>query len=209
MPQKKQARWQKVRPLDEDPVSDEKVFDRVRGLKKPGPRDSTPILLEDELPHDFYFPASLAEVSEAISTIAGSDSASITHVYLRRAKSSEFRSGRVPFAEYVRAEGICLIAVYPWPTHLQTPLTHKPGDAIMNRYKRWAPQLQSHKAKWSLKWHTDAVRNFFLDDVLKSIVLCHVEIQRASEKNQDLARRRNKAELFAQQRYFEDTVEVY
>lgn len=181
----------------------------MRGLKKPGSRDSKPIFLEDEVPRDFFFPASLDDIREAVATLAKADATTITHVYLRRAKSSEFRSGRIPFAEYVRADGICLIALYPWPKHLQTPLTHKPGDAIMNRYKRWAPRLQSHKGKWSLQWDAEPLKDFFLSEIFKSEILCHVAVVREIENLAGKLLRRNKAELFARQRFFEDTVEIF
>lgn len=200
MPKPKQARWQKQTRFDEENPSHDRIFDRVSGLKKPGPRATTPEFIEDNLPKDVFFPVTQDDIRGMFDALPAENLTGITHIWLRKAKSSEFRSGRIPLAEYVRTEDICLIALYPWPENMQTPLTGKPGDAILSRYKRWAPELMSHKAKWLIKWRPETVGDFYLNELLKGEINHHAEMQ------QKMLAGLIRSGLYARQRYFENTL---
>jgi hypothetical protein len=197
MPKQKQARWQKQVHYDGDNPGHDKVFDRVRSLSAPGARETLPIFLEDDLPKDLFFPIDKNDIA---GTFQGDASQGITHIWLRRPKSSEFRSGRIPFAEYVRTEKICLIALYPWPRNMLIPLQGKPGDAILKRYKIWSPELISHKSKWQLKWSPDTVRPFYVDELLKAELIHHAEVEAK------IVSGAIRSGVYARQRFFENTL---
>lgn len=200
MPTPKQARWQRQLRYDEENPGHDKIFDRVRALSAPGARANLPLITEDEVPKDLFFPITAADIAEALKSFPAGDLEGITHISLRRPKSSEFRSGRIPFAEYVRTEEICLIALYPWPQNMLTPLTGKPGDAILNRYKRWAPELKSHKAKWLLAWRAESVTDFYLNELLRGEILHHAETERKIRAGQI------RSGVYARQRFFENSL---
>lgn len=208
MPKPKQARWEKQLRYDEENPTHDKIFDRVKGLKKPGKFEAMPVILQDDLPKGMYFPAESDQVAELLKTLSSADLAGLTHIWLRRAKASEFRSGRIPFAEYIRSEDLCVIAIFAWPDHMLTPLIAKPGDKIMNRYKSWSPQLTSHKGKWLIQWSHDVVTDFFLNDVLKGEINHHTEMQQKINTEMEGRQHGINPRLYARQRFFENTLTV-
>ena len=208
MPKPKQARWQKQLRYDEENPSHDKIFDRVNGLAKPRKGDRIPVILQDDVPKDLYFPADAVETEKFLETVPPQELAGLTHIWLRKPKASEFRSGRIPYAEYIRLEGLCVIALYPWPANMLTPLQAKPGDKIMNRYKRWAPELTSHKAKWLVKWRGDAVQDFFLNDLLKGELNHHTELQQKIDTEMEGRQHGIDPHLYARQRFFENTLTI-
>jgi hypothetical protein len=210
MSQSKQARWQKNTELNEvfssraHVESADKIFDRVRGIQMPRKSDVTPLFMEDQPSKDAYFPASVTEITEVLGKIPKTDTAGITHIWLRRAKASEFRSGRIPFAEYVTRDDIHLIVLYPWPENMIFPLTKKPADAVLTRYKKWAPEPFSHKGKWNLKWNATTVQDFYLHELLVREIGHHVDFQQKNWSKQN-----GMPVQYATQRYFEETLIIY
>ena len=209
----KQARWQKNpslvhhfggRAAGEGP---NRVFDITASLNPPRASDKLPIYLEDEPPKDMFFPVTLADIAETLAKLPREDTSGITHVWLRRPKASEFRNGRIPFAEYVYADGIFAVVFYPWPENMAIPLAKKPGDAILNRYKKWGPKLFSHKAKWRIEWNPEVVRDFYLSDLILQEIGRHMKFQRQNMAYAE-AKGLEAPQGYATQRFFEDTVTI-
>jgi hypothetical protein len=215
MANKKLARWQNDPSLGgtvsgrSHLANSDKVFDRVTALNPPHKSDALPILLEDEVPKDLFFPVEPAEVLEAIRKFPAADIAGLTHVWMRRPKSSEFRNGRIPLAEYVSVDAFRLIAIYPWPASMTIPLIKKPGDTVMNRYKKWAPELISHKGKWLLRWQHDQVREFFMHELLQHEVALHAANERKIKTDLSRADRVVLQNQYANQRYFEGNLTIF
>lgn len=204
------ARWQKntAESGRSHLATADKVFDRIRGLKVPRTSDKTPVFITEDIPKDVFFPVAENELSAAFQKL-GADTQGVTHVLLRRAKSSEFRSGRIPFAEYIFAEGICLIAFYPWPRGMVLPLGKKPADNVLNRYKRWGVELTSHKGKWQLIWKSEQLADFYLEELLKHEVEVHTDFQKRILPRA-LARGRDVMELrYSNQRFFEESQVIW
>ena len=206
MPLANKNEWHKSRIYGSDPdEAPDKVFDRVNLLMPVKPSDVLPLIVEDVPSKDAFFPVEPAELTELILKAIKPEARELTHIWYRRPKPSEFRGGRVPFTEYIYANGICLIVFYPWPETLIFPLTKKPTDAILNRYRKWSPKVSSHKGKWQLQWNLDSVRDFYLNDLLKNLLGLHFDFQTKLAQMPDGRLRNGQLVQYANQRFFEQT----
>lgn len=214
MPRERLARWQKVQTSNLDQsgrshlADSDKVFDRAAELQVPREGDRLPLVLCDNIPKDVFFPADEQAVVAAIEASRVPEKSSLTHIYLRKPKASDFRNGRIPLAEYVALDQYAVLIFYPWPRNLLMPLKKKPADNILNRYRRFEPSLVSHKGKWHLQWKEDKVADFFLNELLPAELLVHAEFQakHAARKNQKFI------ELpvqYANQRFFEENTVIW
>lgn len=214
MAHEKKASWQKNKALGgaisgrSHLATADKVFDRVLSLEMPHPNDTLPLFITDTVPKDLYFPIEEADIRDALDKANANDTAGLTHIWLRRPRASEFRSGRIPLAEYIALEEIALIAFYPWPNHMLMPLTKKPSDAILNRYKRWKPSLTSHKGKWQLQWHADLVRDFCLTELVKHMLAVHTDF-RQKHAARESTKRIELPVQYANQRYIEENLVIW
>jgi hypothetical protein len=214
MPREKLARWQKIQTANlaqsgrsHLPDAD-KVFDRAAALPVPHPNDRLPLLFTDAITKDVFFPAEEHEILAAIEASRVPEKNSLTHIHLRKPRASEFRSGRIPLAEYVALGDYAVLIFYPWPRTLLMPLKKKPADNILNRYRRFEPELVSHKGKWHLQWKEDKVADFFLNELLPAELLVHAEFQakhatRMSQKRIELPVQ------YANQRFFEENTVIW
>lgn len=211
MPREKQARWQKQQPLAVSGRSHlanaDKVFERAAGLTLPHAGDTLPIYLIDTIPKDLFFPFEEGQIADEFSKMPASDAEGISHIWLRRPRASEFRNGRIPLSEYIAWGNIALIALYPWPTTLRMPLTKKPTDQILNRYRRWAPRLTSHKGKWHLEWTAEHAAEFCIGELVRHMVSVHAEF-RAKHLAREAKRGEELPAAYAQQRFFEENLVI-
>lgn len=213
MAKEKKARWQ-INASQSAPVGGrshlataEAVFDRALSLEMPDVSEEWPRYVTDSIPKDVFFPADEAEIARAFKALPAVDTEGISHIWLRRAKASEFRSGRIPLAEYIAWGDIALIVFYPWPESLRLPLTRKPADKVLIRYKRWKPAAVSHKGKWHFSWEVEAAKDFCLNELVRHMVLVHSDFRK-----EHLAREKRRGEeipvQYANQRYFEENLVI-
>ncbi|GAB4432691.1 MAG: hypothetical protein OHK0011_15630 [Turneriella sp.] len=101
-----------------------------------------------------------------------------------------------------------VLIFYPWPRSLLLPLKKKPADNILNRYRRFEPELVSHKGKWHLQWKEDKVADFFLNDLLPAELLVHTEFQ-AKHASWTSHKRRELPVRSANQRFFEENTVIW
>lgn len=213
MPKERKARWQ-INASQSAPVGGrshlptaEAIFDRAATLEMPEVGETWPRYMTDSVPKDVYFPAGAEEIDETFRALPAIDTDGISHIWLRRAKASEFRSGRIPLAEYIAWGDIALIVFYPWPQSLRLPLTKKPADKVLIRYKRWKPQAKSHKAKWHFEWQADTAKDFCLNELVRHMVLVHSDFR----KEHSAREKRRGEEIpvqYANQRYFEENLVI-
>lgn len=213
MAKDRKARWQ-INASQSAPVGGrshlptaEAVFDRALKLEMPEASEAWPRYITDAVPKDVFFPASAEEIDAVFRQLPGTDTDGISHIWLRRAKASEFRSGRIPLAEYIAWGDIAAIVFYPWPESLRLPLTKKPADKVLIRYKRWKPAPVSHKGKWHFSWSADTARDFCLTELVRHMVLVHSDFRK-----DHLAREKRRGEeipvQYANQRYFEENLVI-
>lgn len=215
MAQKKQTRWEKNNLVGGAAsgrthlATADKVFDRVRTIDAPHPRDKLPIYFTDTVPKDMFFPIDEQDIRDTLDKLPKEDVKGITHIWLRKAKASDFRNGRIPLAEYIAIDGVNLIAFYPWPEHMRMPLTKKLPDIILNRYKRWSPTMSSHKGKWLLEWQAETLKDFCLTDLIRHEVAVHAEFM---AKHAARSSRQPMIQMpiqYANQRYIEENLEIW
>ncbi len=209
MPRERLARWQKIQTANlgqsgRSHLADAaRVFDRAAALPVPQADDRLPLLICETIPKDVFFPADEQAILQAFEDCRVPEKTSLTHICLRKPRASEFRSGRIPLAEYIALDEVAVVIFYPWPRSLMMPLKKKPADSILHQYRRFEPVLISHKAKWHLKWKVERVADFFLNELLPAELLIHAEIRakhaaRMSKQGFDLPVQ------YARQRYFEE-----
>lgn len=214
MPRARLARWQKVQSANLDQggrwhlADSDKVFDRAAALPAPHKNDTLPLLHCEAIPKDVFFPADEHEIRAAFESSRVPEKSSLTHIYLRKPRASEFRSGRIPLAEYVALDAYAVLIFYPWPRSLLMPLKKKPTDNILSRYRRFAPELVSHKGKWHLQWKEKHVAEFFLNELLPAELLVHAEFRekhtaRMSHRGTELPVQ------YANQRFFEENTVIW
>jgi hypothetical protein len=202
----KKNEWHKSRIYGSDPdEAPDKVFDRVSLLLPAKRNDALPIYVEDNPAKDDFFPLETNEIAEIVSKSIAPESRDLTHVWLRRPKPSEFRGGRIPFTEYFYANDICLMVFYPWPKNLIFPLTKKPTDAILNRYRKWSPKVSSHKGKWQLQWTENSVHDFYVNDLLRNLLALHTDFHTKLAQMPERRLRNGNLVQYANQRFFEQT----
>ena len=210
----KQTRWKKSRKFGDVfggrryPKIADKVFNRAHSLTKPNFTDTLPIFLKDNPSKDMYFPVNSQEVSSALSNLPEADTAGLTHVWLRRAKPGDFEKELIPFAEYICGSGVYLIVLYPWPRNMLLPLSKRPTAAKLKRYQRWAPELVYSKNLWHLKWQPEAVKDFYLSDLIPHEIAHHVDYQQRHWSKANTRQREEFAIQYANQRYFEGSEAV-
>jgi hypothetical protein len=213
MPKERKARWQ-INESHSAPVSGRShlptanaIFDRVVSLEMPEAGEPWPRYSTDTVPKDMFFPADEHEIDQALKALPAIDTDGISHIWLRRAKASEFRSGRIPLAEYIAWGDIALIVFYPWPESLRMPLIKKPADKVLIRYKRWKPVAKSHKAKWHFEWQAETAKDFCLNELVRHMALVHSDFR----KEHSAREKRRGEEIpvqYANQRYFEENTVI-
>lgn len=210
MPKERQARWQKAGATSgrSHLATADKIFDRIALLPPIHSGERLPIYLTDNIPKDLFFPLEETDISATLASLPADDCKGITHIWLRRPLSSEFRSGRIPLAEYIALGEAALIVIYPWPTALRMPLTKKPADKVLNRYRRFAPKLTSHKGKWHLEWLPEQAKDFCANELIRHEVATHAEF-RAKHAAKESRRGEELPIQYANQRFFEENLEYW
>lgn len=186
----------------------DKVFERILGVSPPAKNDRLPIFSEDTLPKDLFFPMGEEGARAAFAALPASESRGVTHVWLRRPRASEFRTGRIPLAEYVAYDEFAIIALYPWPQTLRMPLVKKMPDQILGRYRAWAPRHSSHKGKWHLEWSRENAEKYFQSELMREMVAIHTDF-RAKHALREAKRGEAVPIVYANQKYFEEHWVIY
>lgn len=179
---RKQTAWKKNRKLGDIQGGrmrtklKDNIFKRQHSLQRPAPDAELPILIEDNPSKGFMFPVSGQEVIEHLRKFPTEDVASITHVWLRRAKPKEFESGELPFAEFICGSGVRVIVLYPWTKDLMLSFGNKkPTGKKLNSYANWTQDLFYKNELWYLRWTLSALKSFYLDNLLAHEIGYHVD----------------------------------
>jgi len=205
----KQTRWKKSRKFGDVfggrryPKIADKVFNRAHSLGRPDPQDPLPIFLVENPSRSMYFPVTVPEINKALLTFPEEQVAGITHVWLRRAKPSDFELREIPFAEYICGSGVHLIVLYPWPRNMLLKFAKKPTAARLRQFERWQPELIQSRGIWYLKWQPDAVKDFYINDLIPHEIGHHIDFQRRHWSKANSKKREEFAIQFANQRFLE------
>ena len=176
------------------------IFARLHGLQAPTATEHLPIFLVDNASRDFFFPINEQEICSVLATYVHEDQQGITHIWLRRAKTTEYRHDELPQAEFICGSGVRLITLYPWRCDLiQNFGVKKPSQKTAHIYSKFcsAPTKQVH-GEWFLQWEMNELKNY-MSYVLLHEIGHHVDWYSRRWSNQNS----KKMEEFADQYAFQ------
>ena len=153
------------------------IFKRVHSLTPPDPnQDELPVFICDNSSRDFFFPITPQDVLNGMQRLPNKDTDSITHVWFRRLKRSDYETGRHPLATFSCGSGVRLITFYPWPKDLQLRLgNRKPVESTLRWYSPWTTDLEETDHGWVLRWTMGKLRAFYLNNLLLHEIGHHVD----------------------------------
>lgn len=170
---RRQTAWKKSRKFGDVyggrtfPKIPDRIFRRAHSLLPPGPLDETPLFMVDNPSRDFFFPVNTEEISRELKNLPSHDWATITHIWLRRFKKTEYQKGELPLSEFICGSGVRLIVLYPWPSNLRLFLSkNRPNDHQLKLYAGYETSLIQTKNGWSLEWTLPALKNFYIQTLL-------------------------------------------
>ena len=185
MVSRKHTAWKKSRKFGDvyggrvRPRLVDNIFNRQHSLHAPGPQDDLPIRMTDNPSRDFFFPVTADEAVECLRRLPRKHHEGITHLWLRRVRKKDYDEDH-PFANYICGSSVQLIVLYPWPTDmlLRFPGPRKPTPKMLRTYKQWCTDLVKRDGQWCLKWTREALRSFYLEDLLLHEVGHHIDYYR-------------------------------
>lgn len=151
------------------------IFSRLHNLKPLSELDEVPVLLEDNPSRDFFFPLSAQETKIALQALPKRDYCQITHLWLRRVKTSEYNTGERNLAEFICGRGVRLITLYAWPKDMTIRWRRKPSNRIVNDYGRFGVEVKRKGNIWFAKPSLLQLRKFYIEYLLYHEVGHHVD----------------------------------
>lgn len=152
------------------------IFRRAHSLKRPGPHDQLPIVIEDNPSRKFFFPLTGDEVVQALEALPNNASAGLTHVWLRRASENQLVRGSLPLAEFVCGSGVRAVILYPWRRDLKICLGRKkPNGKFARGYVKFGAELIRERGWWYAAFSDRDLRRFYVENLLYHEVGHHVD----------------------------------
>jgi hypothetical protein len=178
---RKQTAWKKSRKLGDVyggrrwPKLTDRIFNRAHSLQRPAPGEATPNLIEDNPSRDYFFPLDGRECLQALSALPEAHVRGLTHLWLRRPRSSE--SATSPrLAEFICGSGVRLIVLYPWRRDLRLCVGGtRPLARTVRVYKRFEAELVHEGGLWYFAFDERNLRRFYVEHLLYHEVGHHVD----------------------------------
>ena len=180
----------------------DRILQRAHSLKPPGPHDERPIYIVDNPSRDYFFPLEPAEITRELAHLPQRDWSTLTHIWLRRFKKSEYETGELPLAEFICGSGVRVVVLYPWPTDLRVFISkRRPKQRQLKLYQAYTTNLVEGADGWYLEWTLPALKNFCVETLLYHEIGHNVDWY----KRRWTAANREAGEEFADQYAYERT----
>jgi hypothetical protein len=173
---KKETAWKKSRKFGDvkggrrHPKISNGIFRKFHTLKPPTFHDKLPIFLKDNPSKDFYFPADEIEISSQLLKLPETLTDEITHIWLRRIKTTDYQTGNELQAIFICGSGVNLIAINAFPRDLKMQFgDEKPNRKTLRFYSKWIGDqspIRSESGKWFLQWSEAAIKDYYLNHLL-------------------------------------------
>jgi hypothetical protein len=178
---RKHTAWRKNRKLGDvyggrtSPKIADGIFKRAHSLKPPAPGQETPILIEDNPSRDYFFPLDGRACLQALAALPQADVRGITHLWLRRARSSETMTS-APLAELICGSGVRLIVLYPWRRDRRLCMGRtRPNARTVRTFSAFETELIHQAGWWYFKLDDRNLRRFTIEHLLYHEVGHHVD----------------------------------
>lgn len=179
---RKETAWRKNRRFGDwhggrvRPRLSDGIFQRLHALHRPDAGDVLPLLIEENPSRDFFFPVDGAETLEALRALPATDTAEITHVWLRRVRKTDYVAGALPLASFTCGSGVRLITMYPWPLDRTLRLgRRKPAKSRVREYAKFEAEPVQEKGRWCFRFSEAGLRRFWVEHLLFHEVGHHVD----------------------------------
>lgn len=170
---RRRTAWKKSRKFGDvyggrtSPKVPDRIIRRAHSLSAPGPHDDLPIFIVDNPSRDFFFPLQPDEISRELKHLPQHDWSTITHIWLRRFKKTEYENGELPLAEFICGSGVRLVVLYPWPSDLRLFISEKrPSERQLKLYADYTSSLIETDDGWYLDWTLPELKNFYIETLL-------------------------------------------
>jgi hypothetical protein len=170
---RKRTAWKNSRTFGDvyggrtSPKIPDRIFRRMHSIKPPTQHDELPLYIVDNPSRDFFFPLQPSDIAHELKHVPERDWSSITHIWLRRFKKSEYEDRELPFAEFICGSGVRLVVLYPWPLDMRLFISEKkPTDRKLKRYGKYTNKLVQTASGWFLEWTMAELKNFYIEVLL-------------------------------------------
>jgi len=209
---KRNTAWKKSRKFGDvyggrsSPKIPDRIVSRAHSLSPPGPHDETPIFITDNPSRDYFFPVDADDIRRELQNVPEDDWSTITHIWLRRFKKTDYERGEIPLAEFICGSGVRLVVLYPWPTDLKMFVSKKrPTDRQLKLYAGHKTELIECKDGWHLEWELPELKDFYIQTLLFHEIGHNVDWYRRHWSKSNI----RKQEEFADQYAYERTTKRY
>ena len=182
MQTRRQTAWKKSRKFGDvkggrtRPKITDNIFARAHSLQRPTPGTKTPLFITDNPSRQFFFPITEQEIRRELSHLPRRDWKGITHIWLRRAKKSEYEDRELPLAQFCCGSGVRLIVLYPWPVNLEWDHgTKMPPPSLQKTLEQYGAQLAHRANGWVSSWNLAGLKNFYIEHLLYHEIGHHVD----------------------------------
>lgn len=152
------------------------IFRRLHSLRRPGPQDDLPILIEENPSRDYFFPISASEAACALSGLDDIEPEEITHIWLRRDNRKTSVGEDSPLAEFICGSAVRVIILYPCRKDLTLCLGSKKPDAKTKRaYVRFGAEISDSAGNWYARFTEPELRRFYIEHLLFHEFAHHID----------------------------------
>jgi hypothetical protein len=174
------------------------IFARAHSLKRPAPGVELPLFLRDNPSRDFFFPVSVEDVRQVLAQLPAVCRDSLTHVWFRRVKKTDWEARRKPLAAFIAGSGVRLVVLYAWPRDLLFRFgAKKPARKKLREFARWGPELIRDGGEWCLRWTEDSLRLFYLQHLVLHEIGHHVDLFAGRWSKADAKQAEDRADQYA------------
>ena len=204
---RRETAWKKSRKFGDvyggrsAPKIPDRILSRAHSLSPPGPHDELPIFIVDNPSRDFLFPIDVDDIRRELMRLPEDDWSTITHIWLRRFKKSDYERGEMPLAEFICGSGVRLVVLYPWPVDLRLFISQKrPTERQLKLYSRHQAQLIHSEEGWFLEWELDDLKDFYIQTLLFHEIGHNVDWYRRHWSKANARQREEFADQYAYER---------
>ena len=152
------------------------IHARFHSLTAPSPGTELPIVLRENPSRALFFPLNPSEVVAALQAIPDGAAESLTHVWFRRIRAADVRSGDLPLAKFICGSGVRVIVLYPWRRDLRRYVGKKsPKGPFANSLRKYAGSPILDSQGWYYQFTHDGLRRYYLEQLLLHELGHHVD----------------------------------
>ena len=157
--------------------------------------------ITDNPSRDYLFPVDADDIRRELQHLPEDDWSTITHIWLRRFKKTDYERGEIPLAEFICGSGVRLVVLYPWPIDLKLFISKKrPTDRQLKFYADHKAELIQQQDGWYLEWELAELKDFYIQTLLFHEIGHNVDWYRRHWSKSNVREREEFADQYAYER---------